>query len=156
MEWKSDLAGSRVHFKAEADESSSERLAESFRSLFEKLRAEVLPAYEGSGWDHIRVEIWSDTGRIFAGPDASGAHLPERARCELSLPNLRRFWEDLADSDTEDDEFSRRAYEEERRCGALLVKTWTEARAEANARLVPLIVCSHGESGPLLEGVVSV
>lgn len=72
------------------------------------IASDVLPRNNEVGWDYLRVELWSDSGRIIVFP--SSTNLRERiddAACQIVFDKLLQLYEQLADSNIDDDEFTR-------------------------------------------------
>ncbi len=157
MEWVEDKDRSRVFYRASASGNSDQALAEAFADVRRKLAADVLPKHAPTDWDCLRVEFWSDSGRLILYPGR--VHNParnEKAGCELQVKALLGFWENLADADITDDDFGRRVRTEQRRYAALLLKTWTpEASPPPSGQpTVKILFFEAEEPTPFLEANV--
>lgn len=102
MEWQDLTAGFTTATVAE-DES----LDVAMHGFCEQIRAYVLPKNQGVDWNYIRVELWSDSGRMIAFPaNRSKNERIEKAGCQIVFNALLAQYEDLADSDIDDDAFA--------------------------------------------------
>ena len=116
MNWSKDEGKQVTFFTAVADDiSSSDALLEMWRFFATR----VLPLNNEIGWDYCRIEFWSDSGRIVLFPASTeDEHRIEKAGCQVVLPELLQAYEDLADSDLDDDIFTVKAI--------AMVKEWAE------------------------------
>ena len=74
-----------------------------------ELWLKFLALFTGSSsgkWDAIKVEIWADSGRIIIFPGVAGkAYRDEEFCLEVHVASLFDFFEQLSDSDIDDDAF---------------------------------------------------
>ncbi|WP_375748937.1 hypothetical protein [Vibrio sp. HN007] len=67
---------------------------------------DVLSKQKLKKWDAVRIEFWSDSGRIIMFPAAASKEDRNEAFClELYTREYYEFWEELCDSELEDEEF---------------------------------------------------
>ena len=72
-----------------------------WHKLFSLLSSQVT-----KDWDSIKVEIWSDSGRIIIFPSLLGKDERNEEICiEITDRSLLEAWESLANSDVDDDMF---------------------------------------------------
>ncbi len=72
-----------------------------WHKLFSLLSSQVT-----KDWDSIKVEIWTDSGRIIIFPSLLGKDERNEEICiEITDRSLLEAWESLADSDVDDDMF---------------------------------------------------
>jgi hypothetical protein len=95
VEWEHNSEGGDYDWRAWADDGSDDELCASFESLWSTLRTEGL-ASQIDRWDHLRLEIWADSGRVIVFP----ARSPFRERIDnvcfqLEVPRLLRLFEEL-------------------------------------------------------------
>ena len=68
----------------------------------------VIPRNAGIPWDCLRVELWPDSGRIIAFPSSSSkSERLEKSGCVVVFSDLLAEYERLADSELDDEEFTR-------------------------------------------------
>ena len=93
---------------------SGDSIRQAMADLCERIKAKVIPANSGIGWDCLRVEFWSDSGRIIIFPtsSASAARI-EKAGCQIVFIALLSEYNRLADSEIEDDAFVAALHREE-------------------------------------------
>jgi len=104
MEWKRlDVRGKRF-FTATVSETEQRQVA--FVELFRKMCIEAIPHYEFIEPAFLKAEIWPDSGRIIVFPAIDISRRDEPGGCELVLPALHAWWENLADSELADDAFT--------------------------------------------------
>lgn len=76
----------------------------------------VLPRNDKAAWDYLRVELWSDSGRIIVFPASTTSRQRiEKAACQVIFGELLQLYEQLANSEIDDDEFTRIVEAEERK-----------------------------------------
>lgn len=79
-----------------------EAMTEMWRIVSDK----ILPENSGVDWDYIRVEFWTDSGRIIIFPASSRIEKRiERATCQVIFSDLLTEYEELADAEIDDDIF---------------------------------------------------
>ena len=107
MEW--DIYKSKNHsaYTGTAESGDSDEfLKKSFHELWDKFIHTVMPLNDEVNWNFIRIEFWADSGRIIIFPASFDSRRRiEKASCQIILPGLLNFWEELADSDISDEEF---------------------------------------------------
>lgn len=102
MEWHDIEGGFSMATVAEG-----EPLEIAMREFCEKIRADILPTHKGVDWNYIRVEFWSDSGRMIAFPASSSTNERiEKAGCQVVFEELLAQYQQLADSDMEDAAFT--------------------------------------------------
>lgn len=102
MEWQTLQGGFTM-----ATVAKGEPLDVAMLAFCRQIQEQVIPQNHGVLWDHVRVEIWADSGRLIAFP----ARRLERERieksgCQVVFDELRGQYEELADSDMADDAFT--------------------------------------------------
>lgn len=81
--------------------------AEAMAELWNVVADEVLPRNESVDWDHLRAEFWPDSGRIIVFPASSRVvDRIEKAGCQVIFSELLSAYDQLADSDIDDDAFT--------------------------------------------------
>jgi hypothetical protein len=86
--------------------------ANAFRSLWQVFAAEVVPAHIGVDWDHVRVHLWNDSGRVIVFPASSTTKWRiDKALCDLVLTDVFNEFEYLLESGVPDDLFEARMKE---------------------------------------------
>jgi hypothetical protein len=108
--------------------------------------------------DHLRVEIWLDSGRIILFPSPSPfRYRVEKAMCEIICPDLLVSYEETAASNLSDDEFDSWANQAIEKVAGLVSESAKDVklperlgRPEVRIRYF----ASAGESGPLKEEVL--
>lgn len=84
-------------------------LKKSIEELCAKVISGLIPKNEDVNWDHLRVEIWGDSGRVIVFPaSTSEENRIEKSVCQVVFEQLTSEYEELADSDVDDDEFATR------------------------------------------------
>ncbi len=113
-------------------ESIDDAMAEMFRLLKER----TIPANSEVRWDHLRIELWPDSGRVIAFPALSTVvDRVEKEGCQLVFDDLARGYDRLADSELADDDFEEAIVSMER--------AWMERLVQAALR--------HGMNGVRLK-----
>lgn len=101
MEWQ-ELKNGFTMARVELSESIEEALTE----FCQHIKQHVIPKNEGVPWDCLRIEFWTDSGRIIAFPSStSKPDRIEKAGCQVVFADLLAQYEHLADSDLNDDAF---------------------------------------------------
>lgn len=101
MEWR-EISN---HFTM-ATVESGKSIEKSMMELCRHIHDCILPANEGVSWNCLRVELWSDSGRMIAYPAiATNTDRIENAGCQIVFDELLMEYEKLADSDLNDDDF---------------------------------------------------
>jgi hypothetical protein len=122
MEWQEINNGFAM-----ATVGSGDSVEDAMMQLCERVARDVIPMNRDVDWDYLRVEFWADSGRIIVFPaSTSMADRIEKAGCQLVFEDLLSRYEELADSDISDDEFTERLLAEE--------KTWIERLLTAARR----------------------
>ena len=157
IEWAEEKDRSRIFYRAATAADTDQTLLEAFDEVRRKLATDVLPKHTMSEWDSLRVEFWSDSGRLILYPGhANSPARSEKAGCELMVQSLFDFWERLVESDISDDEFGRRVRTEERRYAALLLKAWSQRAsiAASDSRPIRVLFFEAEESTPFLASTL--
>jgi hypothetical protein len=104
MHWETSSAkGSGINYIGNAE---SNLLPDAMRGLWIKYLADAAPVNANIVWDHLRVELWIDSGRIIIFPARSALKARiELAVCQMFFPSLQRFYENLIGIDLADDQF---------------------------------------------------
>ena len=125
MHWKiSEAKGSGVDYVGDAGKAS---LKEAFRELWEKYVRDAMPLNACVVWDHVRVELWLDSGRVILFPAMSPFRKrEEKAMCQITCPELINFYETLIEADLSDDKFEAAISEKEREIAETLCATARE------------------------------
>ncbi|MGN6553763.1 MAG: hypothetical protein ACTHLW_08585 [Verrucomicrobiota bacterium] len=96
MIWKTDDKDPPVNYIGDAETAT---VTEALRELWRKYIEEAAPINEEIRWDHLRVEIWLDSGRIIVFPTPSPYHYRvEKAVCQMTCPDLLDSFNEMADS----------------------------------------------------------
>lgn len=102
MEWQTIRNGASEDFLGHAGDST---LREAFAALWQKVLSDVIPRHDDAEWRFIKAEFWTDSGRVIVFPTASAETRDERSACQLVIPELQSWWDELSSSDLPDDEF---------------------------------------------------
>jgi len=103
MNWEVDNSSQVVFYTGKADGMPR---AEAMREMLETFEREVLPKNKDINWDCIRTEIWADSGRFIIFPISSQTeNRIEKAGCQVIFSDLLESYNELADSDVDDDIF---------------------------------------------------
>ncbi len=114
MDWQDLKGGFSI-----ASVASKHSVDEAMLELCERIRIDVIPKNEKVDWDHLRVELWADSGRIIVFPSSiTSSGRIEKAGCQVVFSTLLERYEKLADSDLDDNAFKTALLEEE--------KSWIE------------------------------
>ena len=104
MNWEIDKSSQVIFYTGHADASTSR--IEAMQLMWEAFEKEVLPQNEAVSWDYIKAEIWADSGRFIVFPASSQTvNRIEKAGCQIIFSDLLNSYNELADSDMNDDEF---------------------------------------------------
>jgi hypothetical protein len=106
MEWKiSNAKGSGTDYLGHAGTAS---FADAAPELWRKFLEASAPLNADLSWDHLRVEIWLDSGRVILFPaTALFRHRIEKSSCQMICPDLLNFYETLIESDLPDDQMEK-------------------------------------------------
>ena len=92
--------------------------------MWKLFNGDIVEKNRGVEWDFIRVEFWADSGRVIVFPASSrSVERIEKAGCQIVFPALLESYEELADSEISDAEFSEKLVEIEAK--------WAEDIADA-------------------------
>ncbi len=101
MEWYEFKNG---YFQATVSVETS--VNEAMVELCKKIHDIVIPYNTGVNWNYIRIEIWADSGRFIAFPASTSCKdRIDKAGCQIVFSGLLLQYEQLADSDANDDVF---------------------------------------------------
>lgn len=90
--------------------------ADDMTEITRKIVVDVIPKHSNLEWDHLRVELWPDSGRVIVFPALdSNANRIDVAGCQIVFASLLSEYETLADSDMPDEEFDSVLQAEEQR-----------------------------------------
>lgn len=110
MDWQYSENGDSL-----ARVAGSESVSDVMIALCLHIGAEVLPKNRDVAWDHLRVDIWSDSGQFIVFPaSAATPHRIEKVACQIIFDELSKRFMEWGDNMNED-EFDRRIADEERR-----------------------------------------
>ena len=103
MDWQNINSGFSM-----AVVQSGNSILDAMRDLCTQLKNVVVPLNESVVWDHVRVELWSDSGRFIVFPAQGKVNSRiEKAGCQIVFHDLLDQYESIADSELSDDEFAR-------------------------------------------------
>ncbi|MDR3621180.1 MAG: hypothetical protein P4L85_17645 [Paludisphaera borealis] len=98
--------------------------------LYRHIHTNVLPNNASVPWNFLRVELWSDSGRIIVYPaSTSTPNRIEKAGCQVIFSDLLLEYDRLADSGLDDDVFVAALEREEEK--------WVEGFLDAARRAGP-------------------
>lgn len=115
----------------------------------------VLPLNAGVTWDHFRVEIWADTGRVLLFPaDKTKDDRVEKAGVCLNFAELQARYEDLEDLD--EDSFEAELNKELQNLAAAILAAAPATRRAPGLPTprIPVEVWEAEESCPTARGTV--
>ena len=156
MIWKiSEAKGSGTDYIGYAQATP---ISAATKELWLKYLKDAAPLNAGVSWDHLRVEIWLDSGRIILFPSPSPFRCRvEKAMCQIVCPDLLASYDETADSNLSDDAFDSWAKQATEKVAGLLSQSAKDVklperlgRPEVRIRYF----ASAGESGPLKEEVL--
>lgn len=102
MEWQYSTSGDST---GRVPVGSS--LPESLNQMCSHISSDVLPSNDKVEWDYLRVELWLDSGRIIVFPASTKSRYRiEKAACQIIIDEVLQRYEQLADSDIDDGEFT--------------------------------------------------
>lgn len=71
------------------------------------IKDELIPENNQVEWDYFRVEIWGDSGRVIVYPASmNNPYRIEKLGCQMVSEQLLNEYEELADAEMSDDEFT--------------------------------------------------
>ncbi len=116
MQWEEDRRSSMVGHLLIADSDlqpmSLQSAIEAFAQGVEK---HIIGERSGPAAAALRIELWSDSGRIIVGEEMGANHaMSDEVRCAIQLPDLAAQWSSLAESDLDDVDFCRQLEDVER------------------------------------------
>jgi O-acetyl-ADP-ribose deacetylase (regulator of RNase III) len=109
-----------------ADVAIDGEIDSAFGQLWEKVCRDVLPEHAETDWDFVKAEFWPDSGRIIVFPAPNSLERIDRAGCQLVVHPLLRRWDEMADSEDDDESFDARVSEELHRLAERLLKMLKE------------------------------
>ena len=102
MKWETDSKGSPINYIGHARTSP---LTEVVQELWREYLDDA-PINANVVWDHLRVEIWLDSGRVILFPTTSPfLHRVEKAMCQRVCSDLFAFYESLIEAGLSDEMF---------------------------------------------------
>lgn len=103
MEWNKNESSRKASYYADAgDTPRSDAMVE----LWQVFTDDVLPRNEYVDWDYVKIEIWSDAGRVIVFPASSLSKWRiEKASCDVTFSDLLASYDELADAEIDDDMF---------------------------------------------------
>ncbi len=129
------------------------------RELWEKYLADASPQNIEIGWDHLRVELWLDSGRIILFPAISPFRRRiEKSACQITCPDVLNFYETLLEAGLPDKDFESQLARKENEIVELLSTTAREAHLPERLGRSEVRMCYYsyeGESGPIKEDVLT-
>jgi hypothetical protein len=103
MRWEIHPKGSTIGYAGHAE---TVPITESVHELWRKYIDDAAPKNAETAWDHLRVELWLDSGRIILFPALStNCFRIEKAACQLICPDLLNFYETLIKAKLPDEKF---------------------------------------------------
>lgn len=104
MRWKiSSAKGSGTDYVGDAEATP---ITEALCDLWRKYIEDAAPMNAAAPWDHLRVEIWLDSGRVILFPTPSPYRFRvEKASCQITCPDLLDSYNEAAGSNMPDDKF---------------------------------------------------
>lgn len=79
-------------------------VAGAVRELWRKYLEDAAPINADIEWDHLRAELWLDSGRIILYPAVSPFRRRiEKSACQITCPDLLNFFEMLVEAELPDD-----------------------------------------------------
>ncbi len=102
MHWRfSTSKSSGLDYIGDAEASP---VPEAVQELWRKYVEDASPKNAEIAWDHLRVELWLDSGRIILYPAiAPFRQRIERSACQMACPDLVNFYDRLIESNLPDD-----------------------------------------------------
>lgn len=103
MHWRvSNTKNRGADYIGDAEKSPINQAAQ---ELWRKYIEDAASKNKEISWDHLRVEVWLDSGRIILYPAMSPFRQRiEKSACQISCPDLLESFNEMADS-KKDDEF---------------------------------------------------
>ncbi len=146
LEWQYEKdCGSTAHVEAGSS------VYEAMKQLCVHIVNDVIPRNEGVKWDHLRVDISPDPGQFVVLPaSTSTPYRIEKADCQLIFEELSQRYQELADSEIDDDEFSKLLKAEERKW----FERFLQAARDTKLRGLRVIFTSGGDDEPLEDVIV--
>jgi hypothetical protein len=118
MRWEIHPKGSTIGYAGYAEKTP---LTEAVRELWRKYLEEAASKNARMEWDHLRAEIWLDSGRVILFPAIfSFRYRTEKAVCQIICPDLLASYTDKASSNMRDEQFESWAKAEEIRVVSLV------------------------------------
>lgn len=103
MRWVIHPKGSTIGYAGYAE---STPVTGAVSELWRKYIEEAAPKNAEIKWDHLRAEIWLDSGRVILFPAASPfRYRTEKAVCQIICPDLLASYEDMITAGLADDQF---------------------------------------------------
>lgn len=103
-------------------------LEQAFQELWCKYSNDAAPLNAETSWDHLRIELWLDSGRVILFP----AKRPfqkrfENALCQINCPELLNFYETLIEAHLPDEKFEVAMTQKEKEIAEMLSVSAREA-----------------------------
>jgi len=128
MRWEVNLKGSTISYTGYAENTP---VTEAVFKLWQKYIQDVAPKNADVVWDHLRVELWMDSGRVILFPTPSPfRYRMEKAVCQIICPDLLNIYENLIEAEMSDENFEAALSRKEQDLAGLL-------SASANAVNLP-------------------
>ena len=142
MRWEIHPKGSAVGYAGYAENILFDQAA---FELWQKYCEDVAPANATVTWDHLRVEMWLDSGRVILFPTMSPfRHRIEKAVCQIICPDLLNFYETLIEADIPDNEFEVALSKKEQEVADLLSTAAKQMNLPARLSLQSVRVLYYG------------
>src|SRR5690348_8301136 len=123
MVWKSNQSKSGEDYIGNAETAS-----EAAKEMWPKFITDVLPKNLGIAWDHIRVELWLDSGRIIFFPAATPFRRRiEKSACQIGCRDTLEFYEKLIAANLPDSDFEQKLASKEKEIVEMISSTAREA-----------------------------
>lgn len=81
-------------------------LADAMAELCRFIVRDVLPQNRENSWDYLRLEIWPDSGRVIVFPATQNGDRREKRGCQIVVEAVLQTYDELADSDIDDEAFT--------------------------------------------------
>ncbi|APW62300.1 hypothetical protein [Paludisphaera borealis] len=85
---------------------SGDSVDQAMAEFCQHIKTQVTPKNDSVAWDYLRVEMWSDSGRMIVYPASTLNPLRiEKAACQVFFSDLLSAYELIADSGLNDEAF---------------------------------------------------
>lgn len=150
MQWNIHSNGSTVGYSGYAEGTA---LVAAAVELWRKYVEDAAPKNAEIAWDHLRVEIWLDSGRVILFPSPSPfRNRVERAACQITFPEVLASYNEISGSAMSDDEFERWAKVTEMKIANLVSEAAKQAHLPERLGRPQVRITYYscgGEEGPI-------